>query len=436
MVIVETPTQFDAFIERAEKYDWILIPILADTKLHELENSICALYVKLLDDNKDYLISFNHIESLNLSMDYIPKLDLPNVKKYVYDKKLMTHMYPFRQMIDVNILHYMRTNSPLDIDHITTSAHQFFHVKYYKLKNMNRIIPLTKHLEYCRLLASELERFIDLEYYNEMYNGLVLENLVNLEKPGLYTDDGLLYSHYNIFTATGRASNRFGGVNFSAMNKSDETRNKYKTRFDDSGYLVDFDYSANHLMIIADLIGYEFPDGQSPHEYLGKMYFDTDELTPEQYSESKTISFRLLYGGIDSVFEKIDFFREVNTYIRKLWSVYKKHKYIESPISKKKMYAQNLGKMNSQKLFNYLLQLVEFEEMQVVFNELNIYLKDKKTEFILYLYDSMLFDFHVDDGTEVLFEIKRILEFGNKSVSAKLGKDYGHMKNVDNYFIQ
>jgi hypothetical protein len=433
-MIVETLTQFDKFIERAAKHDWILIPILSDTKLHPLENSICALYVKLIGCESDYILPFKHSESLNLPPSYMTQLNVDN-RKYVFDKKFMLHTLALNGLVDVNLMHYMRTNKALEIDHISTTAHQFFHVKYYNVANVNSIIPLTKHLEYCRKLVTELERFIDDKYYMEIYNDTIVENLWELETQGLQTATGLTYTNYNMFTATGRASNRYGGVNFSAMNKKDETRNKYISRHE-SGYLVDFDYTANHLMIISELVGHAFPEGVNPHKYLGKLYFDVDELTPEQYTDSKVISFRLLYGGIDEEFEKIDFFKKVNMYIRKLWSTYKAQGYIESPITKKRILSRNLDKMNSQKLFNYLLQLIEFEEMQDTFAELNSFLRPRQTKFILYLYDSMLFDFHPDDGSETLFEIKRILEFGNKRVSAKMGKNYGDMKNIDNYFTQ
>ena len=39
--------------------------------------------------------------------------------------------------------------------------------------------------------------------------------------------------------------------------------------------LFEFDYDAYHLRLIADLIGYDFPDS-SIHEHLGKLYFKKD----------------------------------------------------------------------------------------------------------------------------------------------------------------
>ena len=48
------------------------------------------------------------------------------------------------------------------------------------------------------------------------------------------------------------------------------SRNGFVSRFDD-GVLIEMDYDAYHLRLIADIIGYDFPDG-SVHEYLGKQY--------------------------------------------------------------------------------------------------------------------------------------------------------------------
>ena len=35
------------------------------------------------------------------------------------------------------------------------------------------------------------------------------------------------YTEYNLYTSTGRPSNKFGGVNFAALNKEDGSRNSF-----------------------------------------------------------------------------------------------------------------------------------------------------------------------------------------------------------------
>ena len=52
------------------------------------------------------------------------------------------------------------------------------------------------------------------EDVNLSYNDDILNNLSYLEGNGIQTTEGMVYSEYNIFTSTGRPSNRFGGTNF------------------------------------------------------------------------------------------------------------------------------------------------------------------------------------------------------------------------------
>jgi hypothetical protein len=429
-MVIETISQLDDFMALWGSHEWIVVPILSDTKVHPLQNKLCALYIKPIESDTDAILAFDHTESLNLPYDALAKLETGQ-KKYVYDKKEMNHIYKFDNVIDVNMLHYQMNNKPLLIDNITTPAHQFFHVRHYRKSNLNSVIPIMKHLEYCRNLAGELGIWTFIPP-NDLYNNQYMDNMEYIESAGLRTLDGMAYTNYNMYTSTGRPSNAYGGTNYAALNKSDETRKKYISRFGKDGYLIEYDFSGNHLYIIADLIGFKFTE--SPHDYLGKIYFDTDKLTPEQYKEGKGITFQLLYGGIDREFEKIDFFAQVNMYIQKLWNKYKMHSVV-SPISGKTIYKSNLKNMNPQKLFNYMLQLLEFEDVHEYLNQIKIILDRSETKLILYTYDSLLFDFNGTDGKELLIEIKRIMESQGKLVTVDMGVNYYDMKSIDNYFV-
>ena len=429
-MVIETISQLDDFMALWGSHEWIVVPIMSDTKVHPLQNKLCVLYVKPIESDTDAILAFDHTESLNLPYDALAKLETGQ-KKYVYDKKEMNHIYKFDNVIDVNMLHYQMNNKPLLIDNITTPAHQFFHVRHYRKSNLNSVIPIMKHLEYCRNLAGELGIWTFIPP-NDLYNNQYMDNMEYIESAGLQTLDGMAYTNYNLYTSTGRPSNAYGGTNYAALNKSDETRKKYISRFGKDGYLIEYDFSGNHLYIIADLIGFKFTE--SPHDYLGKIYFDTDKLTPEQYKEGKGITFQLLYGGIDREFEKIDFFAQVNMYIQKLWNKYKMHSVV-SPISGKTIYKSNLKNMNPQKLFNYMLQLLEFEDVHEYLNQIKIILDRSETKLILYTYDSLLFDFNGTDGKELLIGIKRIMESQGKLVTVDMGVNYYDMKSIDNYFV-
>jgi hypothetical protein len=56
-----------------------------------------------------------------------------------------------------------------------------------------------------------------------------------------------LYSQYNLWTTTGRPSNSFGSVNFAAL--PPEKRKGFVAENDS---LIEFDFDAYHLRLIAD----------------------------------------------------------------------------------------------------------------------------------------------------------------------------------------
>ena len=73
------------------------------------------------------------------------------------------------------------------------------------------------------------------DYVNMSYNDEVSDNLLHIEKNGLMTTTGYVFSEYNLFTSTGRPSNRFGGINFAALNKKDGSRERFISRYSSIG---------------------------------------------------------------------------------------------------------------------------------------------------------------------------------------------------------
>jgi len=428
LVIIESKDDLKLFETENEKQDSFVIPILSDTKKHPLDNELCLIYIQMMD-GQEFMASYNHSESLNNH-----KVNLVSkTTKYTYDKKLLNHVCSVGKVIDVNLLHYMRTNNPLDIERIDTNAHNFLNMRYYKKNNINTIIPMLKHLEYCRelckLLRFELETGGDSD--DKMtYNNEVLDNLSYIESTGLQTTEDMVYSEYNLYTSTGRPSNRFGGLNFAALNKKDGSREKFISRYK-NGVLVEMDYDGYHLRLIADRIGYEFPKG-SVHEHMAKLY-GTD------YSEAKSLSFQYLYGYIPKeIQENNEYFSRVHEYIQKLWIEYKSKDFIVSDIYNKRIYKKNLTDMNANKLFNYTIQLMETENNMRVLSELipKIDKDDYKSKLILYNYDAFLFDFNMEDGLDYLKKVKGILEqAGRFPVKVGWGLNYHDMKDITEKFV-
>ncbi len=420
-MIVETKREFEDFIEKYQNSDSILIPVLCDVNKHPLENSLCLLYVKLLDGD-EYLLPFNHSEAINLDITHLDKLDSDH-KKYIYDKKQFNHIVKLKNVIDINLQYYMEHNEPLYVEDITTNSHDYFNRKYYKLNRVNCVVPILKHLELCRKLSNEFQKHIDLPVHQE-YNDNIIDNLTYLESAGLRYDKNIVFSEYNPYTSTGRPSNRFGGINFAALNKIDGSRQPFKSRFQ-NGMLVEFDYDAYHLRLIGEVVDYKFPEG-SVHEHMARFYGDVT------YDESKNQSFQYLYGHIPIDVVQINpFFGKVHDYINEIWSVYKQREFITSNIYNKKIFRKNLSDMNRNKLFNYMIQLMETENNMKMLSNLIPFLESYKSKLILYSYDSFLFDFNLDDGVDFLKKIKKIIESnGLFPTKTSKGTNYHEMEDI------
>ena len=103
--------------------------------------------------------------------------------------------------------------------------------------------------------------------------------------------NGYAYSNFNILTTTGRPSNTFRGINLGALNKNDDTRNQIVTRHN-PGMLVEFDYDAYHLRLLAKILKYDVPADISLHQHFANTVYKAS------YDEAKRISWQILYGNV------------------------------------------------------------------------------------------------------------------------------------------
>ena len=432
MVIIESHEEWKKFIKEFGKYNSIVIPIQCDKNKHPLDTELCLLYVKLLDGNlEEYVLPFRHSDAINLKDKYIKKTwTLRDV--FTYDKKKLLHFVKWKNITDMQMHYYMSKNEPLPIDDITTNAHEYFYRTHYKTKNINCVIPIMKHIEWCRKLVDHLKVTVFVKPGSKsvfkIYNDDVIGNLQYIERSGLQTTNGMVYSEYNPYTATGRPSNRFGGMNFAALNKSDGSRKQFISRYGKDGMLIEMDYDAYHLRLIGDVIDYKFPKG-SVHKHMAKLY-------NVGYDEAKSLSFQYLYGHIpDRVLKKNPFFKKVQVYIDEVWDQYKSSNSIKSDIYNKRIRKENLSDMNKNKVFNYLIQLTETESNMRMLTELIPKIDGYKSKLILYSYDSFLFDFYMPDGLNFIHKVKKIIEQSGK-FPVKVGKgwNYHEMKDITEKF--
>jgi hypothetical protein len=183
---------------------------------------------------------------------------------------------------------------------------------------------------------------------------------------------------------------------------------------------VEFDFDGYHLRLIANMLGTEIPVDKSIHVFLGEEYFKKEELTPEEYQESKKITFRQLYNGVEEEYKHIELFKEIAEFVEAMWVEYKRVGKLTLPNGRKIF----KGDFTPQKLFNYYVQCLETVNNVKKLIDLKELLRGKKSKVILVVYDSILVDYSAEDGKGFLTEIKNVIETGNYKVKAKKGHNY------------
>ena len=416
MVIVNTDILFNQLKQQIQSKPFVLMQMYSDVQKHPQENRISCIWVDF--QFEQYIVPIHHTEKFR----DINNLITTNQTIYVDDLKQYRHnsLVISDDVRDMNWSWYQQTNQPYDMEQHLTNAHHHYNRLHYDKENINDLIPLVKHAEYFGPISKELYKSY------EQHDQTILENLYQIERNGLKTYEKIIYSEYNPYTSTGRPSNRFGGLNFAALNKSDGSRKQFISRFS-NGVLVEMDFDAYHLRLIGEIVDYKFPKG-SVHEHMAELY-------GLPYDEAKALSFKYLYGGISDEVSDNPFFSKVNDYIKLLWQDYKTNNFVQSYIYNRRIHRKNLQDMNPNKLFNYMIQLMETENNIKILSKLQPKLQQYNSKLTLYNYDAFLFDFDTKDGLEFLDMVKQTIESDGKyPVKISRGVNYHEMDDITEKF--
>ena len=435
-MIIDSVEELDSLFEYMQNQKCLVVPILSDANTPAAHSKIACIYV-YTENHVERIVPFYHTEQIRGFSEHIPRfLQLNEI--FIHDKKIWIQLGGNNQVYDVKTMWWHTYHEAYDETHYYTTAHNYYWRRHNNLQHVNSIIPIMQHLAMCQKIRQYAWPMIQNAKLSESYltfNSLYPKTFAQIESAGLQVNqqfaaqnlihDGRVYSQYNYHTSTGRPSNARGGFNFAAMNKEDGTRSAFCSRFE-SGALVEMDFDSYHVRLIAKLIGYKLPL-TSVHDYLGRFYFDTAELTAEQREQSKSITFRLLYGGIDREFLSIPFFRNVNNFVNDIWTQWKSKKRIHTAIDKRVISQEQFPDMNRFKLFNYYLQSLETEFSVRKLAQITELLQDYTTCLILYTYDSVLFDVNMSEAKQIIPAIRDILQHGKFPVKCKVGDIYSKM---------
>jgi hypothetical protein len=427
MRIIESIAELNELRDLLETEVSIWYPMWVDNDKHPQNTRISFLFVSTQSDK--YIIPQQHTDAVSLSNEEIEGVLNTAGEKWVFQKKKLLQSFTnVREGLnDVDTAYFLKHGKTIDysqpLQHLVAPL---LHRGYKE--DIIQSIPILKLVE---AIEPQFVKCIPLKYktYN-WYNDIFLPTLSDIERYGIRVDgkkfidrwpqahkqlspDNLVYTEYNPFTVTGRPSNRHGGVNYAALNKTDGSRDVFVS----DGIFLQMDYNAYHPRLIAKLVKFDAPDGNM-HQWLAEQYGCSIE-------ESKGITFQLLYGGIDDEFRQIPYFDKVADYIDNLWIETQRNGFLQTP--HREIPLSWIEQPNAQKVFNYLLQAVETEMNVDKMRKILDCIRGSGIEFSLYTYDSFLFDVPVDVDKEIIKKLKGIIEEGGYPIKANWGKTYGNL---------
>jgi len=446
MKYIDSLDDYNQLILSVTNKNIIILPTFTNHIIHYVRNEVSLLFIRNIDDYTDFVIGINHPDLFHIPAERLQELKPKEI--WTIDQKRLLSIFDNDSIIDINMFYYLlKNNVPEWV--LDTPIHLLYQRKYSVLPNVNNIIPATKHIELHQINAEKISYILGnfnppealLYYRSTLYTISQLERTGILIDPILFkkhygndvsphiSPDNYIYSEYNFFTSTGRPSNRFGNINFAAIEKKTGVRKAFIPRHDN--FLL-FDFSSFHLSLIAKFIKFKF-DTDDIHTYLGQYYFGKEELTPDEYEEAKGLNFKYLYGGIPThIKNEIPFFAKVQEFTYNMWNIMRKNKFYVSPLTKRKIMLEHIENPNPTKVLNYFIQLIETEINVIFIKQLQIYLKNFKTKLVLYTYDSFLIDYSKDDGKECILGIKNILDVFPTKVY--FGNNYQDMVDVTEIF--
>jgi hypothetical protein len=419
MVVVESNKEREHFIQMWENNPSIVVPIWCDLEKHPMNNELAFLFVRLV--NTDFILIYNHIDGKPHHLD----LSTSTQPKWVWNKKgLLQTDTNIQNIFDISNYTFFK-GGKLIPDEVQNQSFISHYTRMGVRENLGKIAPLMKWSEY---LKSFVSKFNLPTPSKSWIDDTMIPLLSDIERFGVRVDGkkfidrypnaikhlkgNTLYTEYNPYTVTSRPSNRFGGINFSALNKKDGTREVFIPK--EGHIFLQMDYDAYHPRIIGKLIKYDLPK-TSVHQWLADQY-EVD------YSESKGITFQLLYGGIPEEFDSIPYYKKVREYIEVLWKESSKKGYLST--HNRDIPLSSIEGVNPQKVFNYLLQATETELNMGIMKKVLEFIKQTDIELTLYTYDSFLFSFPSDTPKEHALKLKEIAESFGFPIKVDWGTDY------------
>lgn len=428
-MIVDFAHQYEQYKRQIIDQTIVCHAIVQNPIKHLVDSVVIGWYIKIVD-GEEFTILMEHPEAL-FTVDPYETFATSN-KCYIVDSDILSYNnYKMTSnMEDATVNSYLQYGTIPEYDSSMLSS---FYRKKLGPASSNLVIDPIKLQQHYRELVNKIP--IDQQTSNEYYT-TVKQVYHAIEKNGIavdlelyqhtfgnngYVKGNKAYTKYNLFTSTGRPSNRFAGVNYAALNRDDNTRQCFISRYP-QGKLVEIDFTSYHPRILADLTKYAIADTENIYEHLAKQYFGNNP-TQEQIAQAKEMTFRQLYGGVSRQYQGIEYYQRIQVLTDALWKTYKQQGYVSSIYSKRKV--SNIEDPTPTKLLNYFIQLHETEQNVLLLSQVFAKLPQDILP-VLYTYDSVLFD--IPQGKEqILCDILLSIIPSKYPFKTKIGDNYKKM---------
>ena len=424
MNLIEKNKQLTDFVKKGNILK-LLVPVWSSNRAHPFGSRISFIYYRT--EGADGIINLNHIDATKV--DKLSDLStITDENTLVYGIRYLQHYNV--QGLDLEWVWFETNGTPFIFNDFVETLYRGYRNDF---NNINDCVPLMKWYEKLKELPDISER----RKWDSDYTSAII-NLGKLEGAGVQVEEqkfidtyafnpehiyrSRVFTQYNPYTTTGRPTNRHLNVNWSAIPKEGGIRNNIVTRYEaHGGSLIQMDWESYHLRLIGRLVGYEFPADVTAHGHLSKYYGDVD------YDESKALTFRYLYGGLDEAGRRIPFFQKVNEYIGDAYKRFVVSGCLTTPVFRREIRFDRIDAPTEQKVFNYLLQSLETEINYRKLDEILSVMDGKMSRPTLYTYDALLIDTHPIERDWVIGTIRTIMERGGFPVRVYEGKNYGEL---------
>jgi len=174
-------------------YKKAFIEIISDSpNLHPVESNILLVYLRPIEASKGFMLCITHNEALSLEYNEVYALLQQYEILYTSDKKRTLHFLPFTSIFDIN-------TPPTTYIPTKTQTHAIYQQQYYNRKDINQLIPIVKHYEYCEQMYEELKSNINKNQtkYEKFFNNKVSVVFNTIERSGIRVDKSKFESHFH-----------------------------------------------------------------------------------------------------------------------------------------------------------------------------------------------------------------------------------------------